>query len=153
MTGERKRSASAAGGGKRTAKPTVTKPQAEILPPVDGMLDDLEGAPQSMAAKAFAKIMGKISGNASESQKAAIDSINSTVQEMGKLQEGMTPAEKLKLAEQMAEAGKGAERVNENNNSTWDKLGQYAVTGCVILASGALIILTKGRVLKFIPKA
>ncbi|WIA55180.1 hypothetical protein N6H05_19420 [Sphingobium sp. WTD-1] len=153
MSGEVKKSAtSATGGRKRTPKTTVSKPKAEVLHPIDGMLDEVEGTPQGMAAKAFAKIMNKISGNASESQKAAIDSINATVEEMGKLHEGMSPAEKLKLAEQMAEAGKGAERVNESNNSTWRKLGEYAVVGCVVIAGGALMIVTKGRALKFIPK-
>lgn len=125
----------------------------EILPPLDKVIDEAEEATQSAATRAISKIVGKITGHTSDSQQAALDSINTTVSELGKLAEGMSSEEKLELAEKMAEAGKGAERVNEDNNSTWTKITNIAIGGLVLIVTGVAVVATKGKILKDLPKA
>ncbi len=156
--------------GRRNAKPKLKKQQSaiaaqskklgnfnegkiEILSPIDSPIGEVDGVTQSAATNVVSKIVSKITGHTSDSQKAAIDSINTTVSEMGKLAEGMSAEEKLKLAEKMAEAGKGAERVNEDNNSTWAKIGDVAIKAVVTISALAVAVATKGKILKDITKA
>lgn len=125
----------------------------EILPPLDSVIEEAEEATQNAAARAVSKIVGKITGHTSDSQQAALDSINTTVSELGKLAEGMSPEDKLKLADKMAETGKGAERVNQDNNSTWTKITNIAIGGLVLIVTGVAVVATKGKILKDLPKA
>ncbi|WP_374414646.1 hypothetical protein [Novosphingobium colocasiae] len=126
---------------------------AEILPPFDGAIDQAAEATQNAAARAVSEVVGKITDHTSDSQKAVISSVNMTVSELGKLAEGMDPEQKLKLAGLIAETGKGSERVNEDNNKTWEKIARIAMGGLTFIGIVVAVVVTKGEILKGPPEA
>lgn len=134
------------------AKSDTTKPNAEILPADNEAMDTAEGATQGIAAKALSKVMSNIASNATESQKAAFQSNDKSIDALSKLTDKVDGDNALELAKLIDGAGKRTEKMNKDNNRTWSRLGQYAAVAIVAVVGGSAIYITRGRILKLITK-
>lgn len=124
-----------------------TSPNLEIVEQVEGtplsaVESALDGLQQGdVGAKAFvvkqwSKLMGKVSGDAADTQKATNDTVKTTVQEMGKVAETLTTDEaKLAAMDKMADMGKESTRQNDNNNKAW----VHIFSGIKAVAAVALV--------------
>lgn len=156
-TPRKPRAKPAAGTAKKQEKqtsPDVT-PNLQVVEQVEGTpLSDVESAlngfPQEdVGAKAFvvkqwSKLMGKVSGDAADTQKATNDTVKTTVQEMGKVAETLkTDEAKLAAMDKMAEAGKESTKQNENNNNAWVHIVSGIQTVAVVFVVGAIAYYSK----------